>query len=142
MCLLDNCSTCFKEITKKNKFTTKCNHVFCLECMLIHFQQENKCPLCRIKLLPNKKYCRNSRESFEILIYGYSRVFDNIRLISEIFSYNTGLVNLSGVESEVDDDYSDDDDIPDLIEEGISDNNNNTNNNTRFNSDHSIRYLI
>ena len=122
MCLVYNCSTCFKEITNKNKCTTLCNHIFCLECMFI----------------------RNSRESFETLISGYSRVSDNIRLISEIFSYNTGLVNLSGIESEVVDDYSDDDDddIPDLIEDISDNNNNNNNNNTRFNTYHSMRYLI
>ena len=147
MCLIDNCSTCFKEITKKNKCTTICNHIFCLECMFIHFQQENKCPLCRSHLLPNVMYLRNNRESFETLISGNSRILENIRIISEIFSYNSGLVNLSGIESNInedfyDDDYDDDyDEIPELIED-ISDNNNNTNYNTRINSNNSIRYLI
>jgi hypothetical protein len=140
MCLIDNCSTCFKEITKKNKCTTKCNHIFCLECMLIYFQQENKCPLCRSNLLPNEKYRRNSRESFETLISGNSRILENIRIVSEIFSYNTGLVNLSGIESNINDDFDenddDDDEVPDLIED---DNNNYI---SRYNSNNNRRYLI
>jgi hypothetical protein len=108
--------------------------------MLIYFQQENKCPLCRSNLLPNEKYRRNSRESFETLISGNSRILENIRIVSEIFSYNTGLVNLSGIESNINDDFDenddDDDEVPDLIED---DNNNYI---SRYNSNNNRRYLI
>jgi hypothetical protein len=106
--------------------------------MLIHFQQENKCPLCRSKLLPNEKYSRYSRESFETLISGNSRLLENIRIVSEIYSYNTGLVNLSGIESNINDDFDenddDDDEVPDLIEDD--------NYISRYNSNNNRRYLI
>ena len=140
MYLIFNCSSCFKELSNKDKCTTVCRHIFCLECMLIHFQQENKCPLCRSKLLPNKKYCRNSRESFEFLISGDNRYSNNIRLISEIFSYNTGLVNLSGLESNINDDFDEDEDEDDEVPDLIEDDNNNYI--SRYNSNNSRRYLI
>jgi len=117
--LMVNCSICFEEITNKNKCTTSCNHLFCLECILIHFQQNNSCPLCRTKLIANEKYNPNRRTQYEGLI---SRNFrtqqednnnnSNIRLISEIFSYNSDIgTMMSGIVNDYD---SDDDEIPEL----------------------------
>ena len=114
-----NCSICFEEITNKNKCTTSCNHLFCLECILIHFQQNNSCPLCRTKLIANEKYKPNNRTRYEGLI---SRNFrtqpldnnNNIRLISEIFSYNSDIGNMMSGIINYGDDSDDDDEIPDL----------------------------
>ena len=121
-----NCSICFEEITNKNKCTTACNHLFCLECILIHFQQNNSCPLCRTKLISNEMYRPNNRTRYESLISRNFRTHpqddnnnnNNFRLISEIFSYNSDIGNImSGIANY--EDYSDDDsndEIPNLID--------------------------
>lgn len=115
-----NCSICFEEITNKNKCTTSCNHQFCLECILIHFQQNNSCPLCRTNLISNEKYKPNRRTRYEGLISRNFRTVQednnnnsNIRLISELFSYNSDIgTMMSGIVNDYYD--SDDDEIPEL----------------------------
>ena len=44
------CPICKEPIGKTNCFTTDCGHKFCGECILIHSQINNKCPLCRAEL--------------------------------------------------------------------------------------------
>lgn len=122
MCLIVNCSICLEEITNKNKCTTSCNHQFCLECILIHFQQNKKCPLCRSNLISNERsrlrslMSRNERSQLQSIISRNERAVDNnnnnIRLISEMFSYSSDLsVIMSGIENY---DDNSDDEIPDL----------------------------
>lgn len=123
MCLVYNCFSCFKEITNKDKCITSCNHIFCLECIFIHFQQENNCPLCKSKLIPNEKYRRNNRESFEILIYGREKRKNKRETNNN--NFNSGILGYVYDDNYNYNDYDydyDDDEIPDLIEDDISDN--------------------
>lgn len=46
----EECSICLDKIGTTNKCVTKCGHMFCLECMVIHCKKNNTCPLCREKV--------------------------------------------------------------------------------------------
>ena len=42
------CCICMENINDdQNKVITKCKHIFCLTCILNHYEEKNNCPLCR-----------------------------------------------------------------------------------------------
>jgi hypothetical protein len=41
------CTICFENITKENKYQTKCNHVFCNSCITNWLLLNLTCPMCR-----------------------------------------------------------------------------------------------
>lgn len=43
----EDCSICMEKLKKTNVCTTKCGHMFCLECILQVRDRSNMCPLCR-----------------------------------------------------------------------------------------------
>lgn len=55
------CPVCFDELTHKNICVTKCNHKFCLECILTHHTKNNNCPLCRTQLCSTTKLTNITR---------------------------------------------------------------------------------
>ena len=45
-CLCDSCPICY-ETVGKSKVVLKCGHLFCVKCIFRHFNNSNKCPMCR-----------------------------------------------------------------------------------------------
>ena len=45
----------------KNKYTTKCNHEFCLDCIDKWTNEKNCCPLCRCKNIFQYCECCDSK---------------------------------------------------------------------------------
>jgi len=45
-CLCENCPICYETIGK-SKVVLKCGHLFCVKCIFRHFNNSNKCPMCR-----------------------------------------------------------------------------------------------
>ena len=78
------CIICFKEISDRNKCITKCNHLFCFECIFIYFQNKNECPLCRGALIPIDKYTLNNKK--KIYIVNYSRGIENLPMHDDTIS--------------------------------------------------------
>jgi hypothetical protein len=106
----NECAVCFENITDKNNCTTLCNHIFCLECILIHFQQKNNCPLCRSNLILIEKYSHNNKK---IYIVNYTRSSE-ILFVQDAISHNSRNSNIT-LNNEIINDFSDDD-ISDLEE--------------------------
>ena len=44
---MDECPICINPLTETNICKTKCNHSYCLSCLLEHLTYNNTCPLCR-----------------------------------------------------------------------------------------------
>jgi hypothetical protein len=53
-----NCSICLNEINDKDKYKTKCNHIFHEECIEFWYRKSQSCPLCRKSKfdIPLKEY--------------------------------------------------------------------------------------
>jgi hypothetical protein len=51
---LEECPICYEKIQKYGFCITKCNHQFCMDCMMNHIQNNQSCPLCRQEVLPEK----------------------------------------------------------------------------------------
>lgn len=49
------CSICLDILTNTNIITTNCNHSFHTECLNLHKQYNDNCPLCRRKIIKDKK---------------------------------------------------------------------------------------
>ena len=43
----NTCSICLNEYTFQKARPNRCNHLFCLNCLLIWIRQKNICPMCR-----------------------------------------------------------------------------------------------
>jgi hypothetical protein len=52
---MDECPICINPLTETNICKTKCNHSYCLSCLLEHFTYNNTCPLCRSVIFSFKK---------------------------------------------------------------------------------------
>ena len=52
----DECPVCYEIIKNTNFVVTKCNHKFCMPCLLKVFQQNNTCPCCRSELIAESLY--------------------------------------------------------------------------------------
>jgi hypothetical protein len=44
---MDECPICINPLTEKNICKTKCEHSYCLSCLLEHLTYNKACPLCR-----------------------------------------------------------------------------------------------
>ncbi|CAD8189255.1 unnamed protein product [Paramecium octaurelia] len=70
----DECEICFKEIQSKGIFK-RCNHYFCINCVLNWTMQQKSCPKCRCKVskiikLSISKYPRSKKQKIsKQLIY-------------------------------------------------------------------------
>ena len=45
-CVCDECPVCY-ETVGKSKIVLNCGHLFCVKCILTHYNNSNKCPMCR-----------------------------------------------------------------------------------------------
>ena len=51
----EKCSICLDVLGEKNRSVTPCGHHFCFSCLYQAMDKQNNCPLCRAKLIENKK---------------------------------------------------------------------------------------
>lgn len=60
------CCICFNNINNNNTLFYKCGHYNCMTCYKMIDDNNKKCPICRIKLIPNElfilKNCLNNKE--------------------------------------------------------------------------------
>jgi len=83
---LYRCAICLEFISNKNNVTTKCNHHFCLTCLLENLEVNNTCPLCREIIIDNKiklkKITHNTAVNFikeTIEEYNFDNLSQSIR---------------------------------------------------------------
>ena len=93
------CPVCFDHLSFKNICVTKCNHKFCLECILTHHTKNNNCPLCRTQLCTATKISNFSFNSSNSNGTTFSRLWRNYNE----YEHEYGLGVNTGP-SEVDDD--------------------------------------
>ena len=60
---MDECPICINTLTETNICKTKCNHSYCLSCLLDHLTYNNTCPLCRSVIFTYKKVEESESES-------------------------------------------------------------------------------
>ena len=51
----NQCCICYKKLGTRGKTVTKCNHVFCFDCMIKCLEYKNTCPYCRTELVSSTK---------------------------------------------------------------------------------------
>ena len=51
----EKCAICLDVLGNNNKSVTPCGHHFCFTCLYQAMDKQNNCPLCRAKLIENKK---------------------------------------------------------------------------------------
>lgn len=51
-----DCPICFDELGQNPLASTKCGHVFCLQCLVQALCTEKRCPKCRCKLNGSSAY--------------------------------------------------------------------------------------
>lgn len=99
------CSICFETLEDGNKYTTKCNHVFHLNCI----KDLKECPLCReysFKIIADKR--REYASSFNTIIEGYQfgyMVPKPKQLIVKTYKTRIRAIQQSGFLLDFDDDF-------------------------------------
>ena len=80
------CPICLEVIGATDCCITKCEHNFCLKCLSIALQRDQRCPMCRNQLIPDvkksdkKKIARLQVEN-ENLNIRIERLYGTIRII-------------------------------------------------------------
>jgi hypothetical protein len=119
----NECVICFEDIKDTNKCITKCNHLFCFECIFIYFQKKNECPLCRGNLISTEKYSINNKKVYdrniiitdEIIMRNVILIANNGRLTEHnLITRNGRLAN--DLNEIINDENSDDEEVHDLEE--------------------------
>ena len=93
----DECPICYEIIKNANFVVTKCNHKFCMPCLLKVFQQNNTCPCCRSELITESLYreLQNQEEEEEDEMDDFMNMFseevDLNNLTDNQPRYNEGL---------------------------------------------------
>tara|TARA_Y100001935_G_C17291614_1_gene503681 strand:- start:198 stop:839 length:642 start_codon:yes stop_codon:yes gene_type:complete len=54
------CSICMKTKSRDKFQRTKCNHIFCKDCLSQWFENNSTCPNCRENLIGNEEYINNN----------------------------------------------------------------------------------
>jgi hypothetical protein len=88
----DECPICYEMIKNVNFVVTKCNHKFCMPCLLKVFQQNNTCPCCRSELIADSQYRKLHYEEEEEE-EGIEAEIDNF--VNNMFSEEMDLNNLN-----------------------------------------------
>lgn len=73
---MGECPICFDKIQPNACIITKCSHLFCDKCLLLHLKQSSSCPICRV-------WCSYSVTMSQIIVYGL-----NENLIRELTAPN------------------------------------------------------
>ena len=76
----DICPICLGNMGNKNLTITKCGHKFCHTCLDTHSCKDNKCPICREKILINDMDDYKEDEWREIINRNSVSVNENIPL--------------------------------------------------------------
>ena len=56
----EDCSICLEHIQNNNLIITHCNHIYHMNCLLLHLVKNNLCPLCRDELELKRTYNNNN----------------------------------------------------------------------------------
>ena len=99
------CPICLDDYNKRT-ITTKCNHTFCVDCLLLHISKtqnhKNKCPLCRSEYFPqiiNKKTNKIERRYLNRELYLYQQDLIDQQLnnnLAESYRIDCSLLSLCG----------------------------------------------
>jgi len=79
------CCICMESITTTNRAVTKCNHVFCLTCLIEALESNKNCPLCRTEVYDIKTneykekyiFMRNECENYISRYYDVREMYDS-----------------------------------------------------------------
>jgi hypothetical protein len=71
---MDECPICINTLTETNICKTKCNHSYCLSCLLEHLTYNDTCPLCRSVIFNFIKKVEESETEEEVNPTVYNRL--------------------------------------------------------------------
>tara|TARA_Y100001970_G_scaffold284537_1_gene402118 strand:+ start:665 stop:1291 length:627 start_codon:yes stop_codon:yes gene_type:complete len=87
------CSICMKTKSRDNFQRTKCNHIFCKDCLCEWLKNNSTCPNCRENLIENEEYINNNNITIAAIENDLRNILDMISVQRE--TLNTAIHSLN-----------------------------------------------